>query len=477
MKKNYNYSSKTTPLSHQIDAINYIKSNSIIPLFDEQGLGKTKSTIDALCYGLEQNEFDSTIVVCSKTLLKTWAKEIEKHSYLDYTILDGSRRRRGRSFMHVTKFYLINYESVLQEMERMQLFLKLKKFAIVLDESQKIKNPNSKITQALLSIKDIFVKKIIITGTPIDNRPADIWSQYYFLDDGKTLGSDYNEFKRQFNINLRNSDSLKRYKDALGSLKRRIKETSIRRTKDVLEIPEKIYHDVLVKLSGKQMTFYHKAKEDLIVEIKNMDGDTIEDSIDNILVKMLRLTQIASNPKLLDEQYDEVPAKFIKLDEIIDVIIKRHEKAIIWTCFRKNVRLLRNRYKKYNSVMIFGEMTTEEKNESIAKFQDSNECRIMVANPAVASVGLTLTSSNNAIYIDRNFKMGDYIQSQDRIHRIGQTRKCTFFKIIAKDTIDQYTDDIIEKKHIIAQYALGDKDNLESKKQFLTKEEILNIIG
>src|SRR3972149_9965961 len=105
MKKIYDFSIKTKPLPHQIEATSYIKQHSIVPLFDEQGLGKSKIVIDAMCFDIEQNLIDCVLVVCKKTLLNTWGKEIEKHTFLDYTILDGTRRQRGRSFMQPTKFY------------------------------------------------------------------------------------------------------------------------------------------------------------------------------------------------------------------------------------------------------------------------------------------------------------------------------------------------------------------------------------
>lgn len=103
--------------------------------------------------------------------------------------------------------------------------------------------------------------------------------------------------------------------------------------------------------------------------------------------------------------------------------------------------------------------------------------KILIANPAAAKEGLTLTSSNNAIYLDRNFKMDDYLQSQDRIHRISQTKKCNIIKLIARKTIDEYTDEILEKKELIAKYTLGDFNNLNMKRQSLSKEDLLKILG
>lgn len=475
-KAEFNFSQKTKPYPHQYEAIEFMKGDKNIPLFDEQGLGKSKIVIDTLCSDIEKKIIDSALIICKKTLLDMWKKEISKHSHLSATVLGGTARKRGRSFMYFSHFYIINYESLIPELERIKMFLNLRKFAVVLDESHKIKNPESKITRSILEIRNLAAKRIIITGTPIANRPEDLWSQFYFLDDGKTLGVSFKDFKDQFKVNLRGTD-LKEYEKNLEILRERIDKISIRRTKDVLELPEKRYFDVSVELADRQGQIYDRLKEELYLEIKDTDGRSILEKIDNYLVKLLRLTQIASNPALIDEGYQETPAKFIKLDELVKEIIERGEKVIIWTSFRKNIRVLRGRYQKYGALMLFGEIPIVDRNEIVEKFVDNDSFKVLVANPSAAKEGLTLTSANNAIYLDRSFKMDDYLQSQDRIHRISQERKCNIIKMIARNTIDEYTDDILEKKHLIAQYTLGDIENVESERKFLNKQDLLEILG
>jgi len=473
----FDYSPKTKPLKHQIEAITYIRSHDIVPLFDEQGLGKSKMVIDALCSNIENKEIDGALIVCKKTLLYTWKNEILKHSHLFPVVLSGTKRQRGRSFLTYGHFYIVNYESLIQELELIRLVLKYKKFAIVLDESQKIKNPDAKVTKALLSLKDLAKKKIIITGTPIANRPEDIWAQFYFLDGGELLGKDFYEFRKKYHLKLKGEETLKKYEEELLDLRKKIDEISIRRTKDILELPEKRYVDIMVDLSPRQREIYDTAREELYYEIKNEDGKTIIEEIDNYLVKLLRLTQIASNPSLIVDEYKETPSKFLKLDEIIDEIVGDGEKAIIWTSFRKNVRTLRRRYRNLGALMLFGDIPIEQRNSIVIKFMESSKHNVLIANPAVAKEGLTLTSANNAIYLDRNFKMDDYLQSQDRIHRISQTKKCNIIKLIAKNTIDEYTDEILEKKELIAKYLLGDSSNLDIQRECLTKERLVDMLG
>ncbi|HOV23363.1 MAG TPA: DEAD/DEAH box helicase [Candidatus Marinimicrobia bacterium] len=478
MKKryNFNYSPKTKPFPHQVEAIEYITSKISVPLFDEQGLGKTKIVIEALCNNMEQGIIDGALIICKKHLIENWKDEIETHSHLKYIVLRGNANEKGLKFMGYSHFYIINYESVIGEVERLKMFLKIRKMAIVLDESHKIKNPNAKITRATLDLKDLATKRIIITGTPIANKPLDLWTQFYFLDNGNLLGDDYKKFEKTYSINLK-GDNLPEQEARFNNLREIILSNSIRRLKkDVLELPEKIYIDKYVQIEGQQKKIYAQLKKELYIEITNIEGEKIIDESNVLLKKLLRLAQIASNPFLIDKAYNETPAKFPLLDTLIESILEQKEKVIVWSCFVDNIRILYKRYKKFGSLILYGDLPIEKRNEIVKQFRNNNEFMILIANPSAAREGLTLTSANNAIYLDRNFNLVDYLQSQDRIHRISQTKECKIYKLIAKSTIDEYIDEIIYKKHKLAEYVQGDIENIE-KQEYLTKEEILNILG
>jgi SNF2 family DNA or RNA helicase len=476
-KVTFDFSPRTKPLPHQIDAISYVATHQNVPLFDEQGLGKSKIIIDALCRNLRDREIDGAIIVCKKTLLYMWRNEIKKHSNLLAIVLDGAKRQRGRSLITFGQFYIVNYETLIREIELIGLLLKHRRFALVLDESQRIKNPESEAAKALLSLRESSSKRVIITGTPIANRPEDLWAQFYFLDGGATLGKDFASFKKRFEVSLKGVQDMKPFEDELRELRKRIGEVAIRRTKEVLELPEKVYENVPVEMATKQKRMYETARKEMYVEIRNSLGEPVEQQIENYLVKLLRLTQIASNPALLDPTYDEIPCKFRVLDQLIKNMVGDREKVIVWTSFTGNVRSLRKRYEEYGSQMLFGEIPIVERNRTVDRFMKEENCRVLIANPAAAKEGLTLTSANNAIYLDRNFKMDDYLQSQDRIHRIGQERKCRIVKLQAIGTVDEYTDEILEKKELIAKYAMGDSDHIEGRRDYLSIDDLLRIIG
>lgn len=477
MKKKYNfdYSSKTKPFPHQIEATEYISHNLAVPLFDEQGLGKTKIVIDALCINMSQGIIDGALIICKKHLIDNWKDEIETHSHLKYIVLRGSANEKGARFMGYSNFYIINYESVIGEVKRLEMFLKIRKMAIVLDESHKIKNPDAKVTDAILSLKDFSKKRIIITGTPIANKPLDLWAQFFFLDNGVLLGDSYKDFEHKYSVDLRSN--LSEQQDKFDALRNIVLSHSIRRVKkDVLELPEKIYLDKRVQLDGRQKEMYEQLRDELYLEVTNIEGETIIDESEALLKKLLRLAQIASNPFLIDKAYSETPSKFQLLDALIQKILEQKEKVIVWSCFVDNIRILYKRYKKFGSLMLYGDIPIEKRSEIVKQFKNNDEFRVLIANPAAAKEGLTLTSANNAIYLDRNFNLADYLQSQDRIHRISQTKECRIYKLIAENTIDEYIDAIVYRKHKLAEFIQGDSDRIEIE-QSITKEEVLHALG
>ncbi len=479
MKKiyNFNYGPKTKPFPHQVEAIRYIENREYVALFDEQGLGKTKIVIEALCNNMANGIIDGAVIICKKQLIENWKNEIETHSFLKYIVLRGSTNEKGLKFMGYSNFYIINYESTFGEVERLKMFLKTRRMAIVLDESHAIKNPNSKTAKTIFELKNHSKKRIIISGTPIANKPVDLWSQFYFLDNGELLGNNFKEFNRKYSVKLKGDMQLLE-ENKFNKLRELILSNSIRRKKsEVLELPEKIYVDKYIELQGVQKSLYEKLKRELYLEVINLKGEKIIDESEELLKKLLRLAQIASNPFLIDKSYNENPVKFSVLDDLIQQIIYNKEKVIVWSCFVDNIRILYKKYREFGCLMLYGDIPIEKRNDVVNKFRSNNDFKILVANPAAAREGLTLTSANNAIYLDRNFNLVDYLQSQDRIHRITQTKECKIFKLIAVGTIDEYIDEIIYKKGELAGYLQGDSSSISLEKEYLTRERVLNILG
>src|SRR3984957_2550595 len=168
---------------------------------------------------------------------------------------------------------------------------------------------------------------------------------------------------------------------------------------------------------------------------------------------MVRLAQLASNPALLDSDYREVPAKLASLDKLLAEKMKvPGRKVIVWTSFVENIRGMAARYKKYRPVVIYGEIDNSARDKAVREFRGDPAVRLLIANPAAAREGLTLTEANVAVYLDRTFNLVDYLQSQDRIHRISQMQPCEIILLLADETIDSFIDFSLEQKHRLAHY-------------------------
>lgn len=468
------YGPKTPPLKHQIEAIDYLVKRQYAALFDEQGLGKTKIVIDALSIAMKNGDIQGALIVAPLSLLYNWEKEVRKHSHLIPIVLRGSKREKKYNFLTGANFYVTNYETITSELERIKRFCKSRLIAIVLDEAARIKDPRTKTAKALFELAPITKKRIIVTGTPVANKPYDVWALYYFLDQGKLFGDNFDRFRSEY------SEKSPDYLLKLEKLKYLIMSNSIRRKKDdVLELPEKVFRNVYVNLSGRQLETYNKLREELIIEISDFDGNIIIDESESILKKLLRLNQIASNPQTIDSSFEEIPAKYPVIKELVQRIVNENEKAIIWTSFIGNVLSLQFYLNEYSPLVIYGDVPIEERENCVENFQKNDLHKILIANPAAAREGLTLTRANNAIYADRSFNLVDYLQSQDRIHRISQNKPCYIYKLIARNTIDEYIDRIIELKSDIAKYLEGDVHAVkeESINILVNKQELLRMLG
>lgn len=447
MSKAQDYSPRTTALAHQVEAIDFISTREWSALFDEQGLGKTKIVIDALARMMAKDEIDACLVVAPLTLLFNWEDEVRKHSHLVPVVIRGSRHKRKYQLLTGANFYIANYEALVGGSEIFTKLLKSRRMALALDEAARIKDPDTLVTQTLHRMRSFAKRRIILTGTAVANHPIDLWAQFFFLDGGKLLGASFRSFAAQFDE--RSPD----YLDALRQLSEQIAEHSIRRLKsEVLSLPGKSFVADHVNLAGPQADIYRRCADDLLVELEALTGEQYLKQLDNILEKLLRLVQIASNPGLLDSTYRGPNAKFEYLDQLVPQLLGVHPKLIIWSSFVSNVEALAERYHQYGTGVIHGGTPIEARADLVRRFQSVDRPRILVANPGAAREGITLTRASAAVYVDRTFSLVDYLQSQDRIHRIGQGRDCFIHKLIAADTVDEYVDVIIELKSAVADY-------------------------
>lgn len=441
-------------LPHQEAGVQFLSSRKRAALFDEQGLGKTKQLIDAVIECIRRGDVQGAVVICPNGLKATWRDEIAKHAPMSKSVILGAGRAARRRALGDLRgaFYIVNYEAVPRESVVLSALLKFKRFALVLDESHRIKNPEAAITRAIHGLRHLSARRYILTGTPVANRPNDLWSQVFFLDDGHALGKSVDEFHSRFGGTPGGYTNLDELAGKISSL-------GLRRTKEKnLRLPEKTFNRISTPFTPRQAALYESMRKNTHAWVRNLSSQQVMQQTDGILTKLLRLVQIASNPKLVDPQYNEVPSKFLELDRLLDDRLSaKGAKVIIWTSFVPNIDVLCRRYSRYGVVAIHGEVQAASRETAVRQFRTNPGVRLLVANPAAAREGLTLIEARTAIYLDRSFNLVDYLQSQDRIHRIGQTKECEIILLISPNSIDEYLDFIIEQKTRVAHFVQGDR--------------------
>lgn len=455
-----NLTAKHQGFVYQVEAFEAVKDLPYSAVFHEQGLGKTKIGVDLVLYWLRRDILDSVIIVTKKGLIQNWRDELAAHTHLEPRLLSQDKRANFYAFNSPAKVYLAHYEVFKSEQKRLSLFLKTRKVGALLDEAHKIKNPSSAITKVLFSLAAGFKRRLIMTGTPVANRPYDLWAQIRFLDDGAALGREFTAFKRDLDLTNDLADDrhkAHRFQSALSGVFAKIRPFTVRETKGTVEItlPGKELRNVEVELESRQREIYNRFQKDLsAVVVKG--NKALLDNAEEMLKRLMRLVQVASNPRLVDDSYHAVPGKFSILLNLIHQAADAGEKVIVWTAFTDNVDWLARELADFGPVRVHGKRSLLERDTAIKTFKLDSDSKILIATPAAAKEGLTLTVANHAIFYDRSFSLDDYLQAQDRIHRISQSRPCYVTNLIANDTIDQWVDVLLAAKHLAAQLGQGD---------------------
>lgn len=459
LKKEPNLSAKYDAFPYQKEAFMAIKDLDYAAVFHEQGLGKTKIAIDLLLYWLDKTSIDTVLIVTKKQLIHNWENEFKAHTNIRPSTLTNNKASNYHIFSGPARAVITNFETLSVEKERFVLYLNTRNVAIIIDESAKIKNPESKLTQTYFELAPLFRKRVIMTGTPVANRPYDIWAQIYFLDQGASLGVDFSAFKQSTDLSNElsyNQNLQENFENSVSEIFDKIKPFSVRETKNsgVVALPEKIYIQEDAYFTKEQKLLYDEVRETMKADVIKEGQQVIDDSSSTVK-RLLRLVQIASNPRLVDESYKEAGAKEMVLDMLLEKILGVGEKCIVWTSFIENVNYLKKKYEYRGSVKIHGGMKMYDRNRSVERFR-MEEYKVMFATPASAKEGLTLTMANHVIFYDRGFSLDDYLQAQDRIHRISQTKTCYIHNIVMRDSIDEWVDVLLNAKQQAAFLAQGD---------------------
>ncbi|MBX9787502.1 MAG: DEAD/DEAH box helicase [Pirellulales bacterium] len=421
-------------------------------LFDEQGAGKTVTTIFAYDTLVARDQADFALIVAPKSMIAEWPNDFSRFApdRYDVRIVAGTKRQKRHTLSQGADVFVTNYETaVALETELRNVLTRYGDRAVlVIDESFLAKNLDALRTAALRRLREWCGRAYVLCGTPAPNAPQDLVQQFNTVDFGLTfLGVEVPD----------DSD------EARTVIQRAINDRGlfVRHCKrEVLpDLPQKTFNQVLLPLQPVQSDLYQGALLGLIHDIRATDDATFQRQLMSFLARRSALLQICSNPAGLVPGYSETPAKLLALDSLLSRFIDSEgEKVIVWSFFTAAIDAIMARYMRYGPARYDGTVgDVTVRRERIQRFQSDGETMLFVANPAAAGAGLTLHRARIAIYESMSNQAAHYLQSLDRIHRRGQTRDVEYFVLVCDGTIEVEEYGRLLEKERAAQQLLGDE--------------------
>lgn len=447
-------------LPHQANAISKLKDLKGSALFFEQGLGKTLVAIRLIEYWLARKDIESAIIITRRNLIQNWKREFNRFS--DIPVFSPTVIGNGYSYtiFPSRNVFLMHYEGLPKRLNYFLDFVKNYKLAIILDEAHYIKNPESNNFKKIIAFSDFATKKVVLTGTPIPNRPFDLWTICRFLDINIVKSVPYRTLKRLTDIpktiNRRgrsDSFSYSLLQTHIHSLKEKLdKISSFYFKDDMSDIPRKHFSLHKIRLSGVLWSKYNLLLKDKRNAIAN-NGSTKSKSDDCILRLYTQLIKYCSLPSLCSSDLKGPFPKDLKLQEIMRRSLKNSESSIIWTSFNETSKYLHNSlstsFPKTSVYLVNGRIPLKMRNSKIDSFVKSKRS-LLVATIGTCKEGLNLQNASTAVFYDSSYRLDDFLQAQDRIHRINQKKECKIVKLIYQDTIEEWILELIDTKEHLA---------------------------
>ena len=424
-------------------------------LADDMGLGKTVQALTMLEYFKKTNDKLTAVVVCPTTLIYNWQNEIKKFTPgLTVHIHHGSTRTRNLEELKSANIIITTYGTLRSDI---QLLLKIHFDYVVLDESQAIKNPSSKVTKAASLLN--ATNRVCMSGTPLQNNTFDIYAQMNFLNPG-LLGSV--EFFRNEFANPIDKFGEQEQKDHLRKL---LYPFILRRTKEQVakDLPEKTEQILFCEMEDEQRKVYDAYRNSYREKILgSIDQQGIGKSQLTILQGLMKLRQICDSPAILNEE-EKFPNNSIKLDELTREITENigDHKALIFSQFLGMLALIKEKLieAKIPFEYFDGSTSAIDREKAVQSFQNNDEVRVFLISLKAGGVGLNLTAADYVYIVDPWWNPAVEQQAIDRTHRIGQTKNIFAYRMICIDTIEDKILQLQERKRILAKELIADDAN------------------
>jgi len=421
-------------------------------LADDMGLGKTVQALSFIEYYKKEHGKLKALVVCPTTLIYNWENEIKKFTpALTYRIHHGGARTRTKEELIDHDVTITTYGTLRSDIK---LLMGVEFDYVILDESQAIKNPASKVTKAagLLNAKH----RLCMSGTPLQNNTFDIFAQMNFLNPGMLGTTEF--FRQEFAIPIDKFGE----QDRKEHLKKILYPFILRRTKEQVakDLPEKQEVILFCEMEDEQRKIYDAYRNDFRNQILGtIETQGIQKSQLTILQGLMKLRQICDSPAILNEQ-EKFENHSIKLDELAREITENigDHKALIFSQFLGMLALIKEKLKELGVKFEYfdGSTSAPDREKAIQSFQNDDEVRVFLISLKAGGVGLNLTAADYVYIVDPWWNPAVEQQAIDRTHRIGQTKNYFLYRMICKDTIEDKIIQLQEKKRMLAKELITD---------------------
>lgn len=417
----------------------FLNNNGRIILASDVGTGKTAMSLGYIAHS---NRIPA-LVVCPASVKYGWEREVNKWTHFSSFVIDS---KTPVEEIPEAQIYIINYDILGKFID----FLKSKKFvSVFVDESHMIKSPSAQRSKFVKEICKDISSVALLSGTPLLNRPIDLFNQLTIIDSYKW--SNWMNYvytycgakKTHFGLDTSGATNIE-------DLKAQISKYFIRfKKEDVLkDLPPKVFIDVPIKLYNGYQKHYNAAMNSLITYLLREKNKSVEQA-----EKSLRAEQVV----LLNELRQITTAcKAEAAVEIIENIIESGEKVIVFSMFNKPLKDLYEKFKK-ESVIVIGETPTDERQIAIDSFQNRDATKIFLGGVKAAGAGITLTAASNVLFLEHPWTAADYAQAYGRAERIGNKSECIkIHQMLAIGTIDEKIKMLIESKKKIFDQLFND---------------------
>ena len=425
-------------------------------LADDMGLGKTIQTLALIQRDWRGNGKRPVLLVCPTSVVNNWEKEATRFTpRLPVLVHHGPGRKRGAAFTKEAERHAIVVSSYGLVHRDVKTLRKVQWSGVVLDETQNIKNPETKQARATRSLKADY--RVALTGTPVENNVGDLWSIMEFLNPG-FLGSE-SEFKRKFFVPIqaeRDPSAAERLKRITGPfILRRLKtDRSI-----ISDLPEKLETKVFCSLTKEQASLYASVLKDTEEALEDAEGIERRGLI---LATLSKLKQVCNHPAQFlgdNSGIADRSGKLVRLTEMLEEVIEVGDRALVFSQFAEMGGLLQRHVQEtfgLEALFLHGGVPKSQRDRMVERFQNEvGGPPVFILSLKAGGTGLNLTSANHVFHFDRWWNPAVENQATDRVFRIGQARNVQVHKFICAGTLEEKIDEMIERKKEVAEKVVG----------------------